>query len=390
MLGLRVTCLVRGNEVKRRFAEKSLPEDMTRTVETYGSAENNIAFVELALTGATLQTASALAETRDCLVDEENVKVLRDDPTAKYCSLLYPRFLDYECGLRAVFTVAMCTNKERFDDERIADLRTKATLEALDSRLFYDESFGKKVRSLGKQGHYVKNDYLETINALADNPIWNDLFNAEDMPTVRAKYNLLKDYRNDVMHFHQMNGREYDSIRKLVIKANEEIQFYLASVQSGMHHSETPANGAAIAAKKLLNSYNDVATILAGFDFGPAVDIGKLASTIWSSDANGALLSQATAISGVASSLTRVFDEYTPIADSLRGSLIDIHCLMPDVKYPMPTLSPDAISTVAGSVDTSQIVGGLAKSVSNAMSAPIADEPDSSQEKGPDSEDPEP
>ena len=74
-----------------------------------------------------------------------------------------------------------------------------------------------------KTWQYTRKEILRNINELDENTLWDKLLGVECVETLREKFNEIKDYRNDVMHAHNINLKQYRSAKRLFQKVNDEL-----------------------------------------------------------------------------------------------------------------------------------------------------------------------
>lgn len=101
------------------------------------------------------------------------------------------------------------------------------------------------------------------------------------MPTFREKRALIKDRRNDVMHYHKMTEAVFDETRELLKSVNAEIDAYLESVRNDVAYPKARAESARVAAQMLSENYSDMLEgIRSALDFSAMYDFGDQFSSI--------------------------------------------------------------------------------------------------------------
>lgn len=254
---MKIVFLVRGNETKTAFASVSLPDGIGRKIGTYGTDDGDLHFVDFSVDGDTLTNARKLATLRDELPLGEDIRMLRDEASAKFCELLYPHFCRFEKGLREAITIATCAEQGNFDDKHVLELEERLSLEALYNLLFVDRKFVKNVQSLTK-GNFTREELEAGLGDLDEKIPWDVLFGPDDMPTIRKNRIEIKDRRNDVMHYHKITEEVFDKTRSLVKTANNEIDLYLNRVRGDISYPRAKAGDARVAAQMINQSYADM------------------------------------------------------------------------------------------------------------------------------------
>lgn len=254
---MKLSFLLKGNGIKKQFVSFDLPGNVRRVIGTYKAEGGNLYFVDFISDGNNLGSAKILAQLRDQLPIDSNVRILHDGASAKFCEILYPHFCRFEKGLRGAITVAICAQQGNFDDERIIDLEEKYTLEHLYRTLFVDDKFLKAAKKLIDRNP-TKDSLKAELDALEEQILWNVLFSDQDMPTLRERRNDIRNRRNDVMHYHKMTEAVFDETRKLLERVNSEIATYHSRVRNDVNYPKANAESAKIAAQMISEKYADM------------------------------------------------------------------------------------------------------------------------------------
>lgn len=319
---MKIAFLIRDEELKNAYAEIGLSDGVNRTVGTYKAEGGDLNFVTFSIEGDTIANARVLANLRDSLTASDDVRRLYDEASAKFCELLYPHLCKFEKGLRAAITVATCAEQGNFDDKRIVELEEHLTLEGLYNMLFIDRRFLAEARKL-TNGSFTRDDLLANLELLNERLLWDLLFGEEDMPTFCKNRAVIKDRRNDVMHYHKMSEATFDETRALLKEVNGEIDTYLNRVRDDVTYPKAKAENARVAAQIISETYDDMLEgirssmdIVALYDFGDQlISIGHI-MTDPSDTSSITSIAQAAANNGSTSSLASIFQT----AVSLNGS----------------------------------------------------------------------
>lgn len=306
---MRLSFLIQCNSTKNEYANASLPDGVTRAIGTYKAEGGDLFFISFSIEGDTIGNARVLAALRDSLPAGDNVRMLKDGASAKFCELLYPHFCRFEKGLREAITIATCAEQGNFDDPRVVEIEEKLTLEALYAVLFYDSGLVKEARNLTKvRGPFTRNELKAMLDTLDENILWDVLFSDDDMPTFRERRIEIKDRRNDVMHYHKMTEVVFDETRDLMKRVNVEIDSYLERVKSDVAYPKAKAESARVAAQILGDTYADLLdSVQSSHDLSDVLDFSDrfgsisqfLAAGIDTSDL-ASTMQVAKSISGVA------------------------------------------------------------------------------------------
>lgn len=235
---MQVSFLVRGEDVRKGFEDVARPEGVSQRVGTYHAEGGDLYYITLQAEGKSLASARVLARARDAVHFEADTRILRDDASAKFGELLYPGICEFERGLRAAFTIAMCSDFEQFDNEWVTSLKSK-DLGRFRDYLLHDETFLKEARSLVQSK--TKDELLSLIKHIEEHSVWSELFGENVMRSVKDCFKAIAELRNDVMHFHTITEESFDFGRRVLKRANREIRAYLADSQHDVDYPKRKA-----------------------------------------------------------------------------------------------------------------------------------------------------
>lgn len=156
-------------------------------------------------------------------------KVLSCESSQYFNNKLYPMVNEFERKLRKLIYLADAISNK--DSKNIGELEKQDFGEIFDL-LFIDENFIKTLKIRvnapknsvyeGKE-RYSKSEITKFINDTVENTLWDKIFGADDVPTLKKSYRDIQTYRNDVMHAHNIGKKTYGKIRYLFNKVNSEI-----------------------------------------------------------------------------------------------------------------------------------------------------------------------
>lgn len=260
---MRLTYLIRNDEAKERFLVEELPAGISRgEVGTYEAEGGKLYLLSFSFKGSSIAGARALSKLRCRLRDDANARLLVDDASSKFARVLYPRFAEFECKLRAAITLATCAEHDNFDDNRVKSLE-ELTLEGLGRQLYYDTSFQDKVKNRTKDS-FTKSEVVDFIVGLREDTVWTQLFGEDSLSTIRENYYSLCDVRNKVMHHKLITEKAYDCARKMLRTAIDELDSYVEGVRSDVSYPKHHAARAVGAAKLIRENYDSMFHDLGG------------------------------------------------------------------------------------------------------------------------------
>lgn len=166
-----------------------------------------------------------------------------------FSNRLYPKFQTYESLLRKIFVLALSPLedediirivKEQTNDKLdLSKIHTIEHIERLQIAELHSLIFEININpvrdlTIHFKDFQNKNEYIlkEMIRNLLPITIWEKHFtpftNSEEVDVLKNNYDRIREYRNDVMHFHTLTYRRYKKIDLLlsdVIKELEELEY---------------------------------------------------------------------------------------------------------------------------------------------------------------------
>lgn len=260
---MRLTYLIKNDEVKDRILEERLPDKVTRgDVGTYDADEGKLYILSFSVEGFTIAGARMLSRLRRKLHDDTNMRLLVDDASLKFAIALYPHFAEYERKLRCAITLATCAEQDNFDNGFVLSLE-RLTLRELGEQLFYDRSFQDKIKSVIKKP-FTKDEISELIVRADENTVWASLFADGSLASVFKNYWVIYDIRNRVMHQRLISARQYDLARKALRESTNELNVYAERVLSDVCYPKRHAERAMNAARLIRENYESIFQNLGG------------------------------------------------------------------------------------------------------------------------------
>ena len=178
-----------------------------------------------------------------------NYSILFDNLSMYFSQKLYPKFQTYELLLRKIFALALSP----LEDENIirivkeqtnakldlSKIHTIERIERLQIAELHTLIFEININPVNDltihfKDFQNKNEYIlkEMIRNSLPITIWEKHFtpftNSEKVDVLKNNYDRIREYRNDVMHFHTLTYRRYKKIDLLlsnVIKELEELEY---------------------------------------------------------------------------------------------------------------------------------------------------------------------
>lgn len=171
--------------------------------------------------GDNRDNAKVLSEINDAIINKFHPTTLVNESAEYYNKILYPLINNFERLLRKYLYIktAIC------DDSKvhglIKDLENK-DFGVLSRILFVDEIFCKTARE-GISKATSREDMIALLEQLDERTTWDIMVEKGTLSAIQENFNILKEYRNDVMHAHNINYERYRKIRKLFDDVNVEL-----------------------------------------------------------------------------------------------------------------------------------------------------------------------
>ena len=91
--------------------------------------------------------------------------------------------------------------------------------------LFTDNEFIKNVRTKinDKSWKYNKDEIIDDLQCISEDTKWDKLLGADIVPTLRKNFITIKNYRNKIMHAHNITTEDYKNIEEMYFKTNKEL-----------------------------------------------------------------------------------------------------------------------------------------------------------------------
>lgn len=171
------------------------------------------------------QSALTLSKINKKITGTYDVITLTNEAAAYYNKMLYPLINKFERDLRKLLYLASKLSENSSDSEAIQDLE-KMDFGKLFDLIFTDEEFIKSVRSTinAKHWNYSKTEIVNYLKEIEENTLWKKLLSAEIAPMLQKNYITIKDYRNNVMHAHNITTEDYLNAEDIYSTVTEELE----------------------------------------------------------------------------------------------------------------------------------------------------------------------
>ena len=168
--------------------------------------------------------AKVLSQINNYVVDHFRPTVLTNESSAYYNRKLFPHINEFERKLRKLLYLKSAIYHGERKIDNIRDLEAK-DLGVIFELLFTDAEFVKAVRTKvnEKTWQFTKKEIIATIQKITEDTVWNNLLGAESVTSLSENFLAVKEYRNDVMHAHNIDTETFREARKLFTSINEQL-----------------------------------------------------------------------------------------------------------------------------------------------------------------------
>lgn len=182
--------------------------------------------VQYEIPGENESVAKRLSEIHCYVMKYYNPTILTNDSSAYFNKRLYPLISEFERKLRKLLYVTSALHPDEDSAKNISGLESKdfGTIFAM---LFVDEGFMKVAKEQVKAKNkdtFTKAELLKLISMLDENTLWGSLLGRETVPTLQKDFVAVRDFRNDVMHSHDIDWERYNLSKKLYGTINKEME----------------------------------------------------------------------------------------------------------------------------------------------------------------------
>jgi hypothetical protein len=206
--------------------EKSLKEEKSK-------------IISFSFAGDEDEAARVLSDIFNKIGDDMPCPVLLLNEASQYYNRkLFPLISDFEVKLRKLLYLVSFLDSNSF--EIIISNLERMNFGELFNMLFIDNNFckivNKKVKDIGSQ--FTESEINDLIENLQGNTLWDKLISEAVTFTLRENYNMVRDFRNDVMHAHNIDYEQYHEIEKMYTIINRELNDALNTIENTLENKD--------------------------------------------------------------------------------------------------------------------------------------------------------
>ena len=195
--------------------------------------------------------------------------VLTNECSAYFNKALYPTVNEFERKLRKLLYLASSLRGDEKSQNVIVRLEEQ-DLGTIFEMLFSDAIFVKKAKETVTKTlswQFTRAELLDALNKLDENKLWTVLLGDDCAKTLCESFSELRNYRNDVMHAHDIGYERFNAAKKLFKIVNNELDLAIGKLIGAKEANTdvTPAdfNSTLSSALAAVHSQVDTSSLLA-------------------------------------------------------------------------------------------------------------------------------
>ena len=222
--------LFTSDKYKDDIEDLVVPEKVTKEVVAIENSE--CWTLSISVAGEGKNAAKMLGPLNRQVCDKYKPTILTNECSAYFNKALYPIVNEFERKLRKLLYLASALNGDE-DSQKVIVRLEERELGKIFEILFSDEAFVKKAketvnRTLSWQ--FTRLELLDAINKLDEKKLWTILLGDDCAKTLCGSFSELRNYRNDVMHAHNIDYERFNKAEKLFKKVNAELDLAIGKL----------------------------------------------------------------------------------------------------------------------------------------------------------------
>lgn len=209
------------NNELETYWSKAKEDDLSPEITYKDFDKTDYWIVKYEKAGNNEQVARQLSEINEKICEEFSPTILTDESSEYFNKSLYPLVNKFERRLRKLLYLKVALYNEEKLKKAILMIEKKDFGSIYDI-LFVDHDFRTKARNEIKELN-TRAEMLEAIDNLHERTAWDILIGNSILTIIKDNFDLLKEYRNDVMHAHNISYDRFKDIKRKFSKANLEL-----------------------------------------------------------------------------------------------------------------------------------------------------------------------
>lgn len=221
-----------GNQHKAKV-QKYKPNPEKIGTETISIKSTDCWIVSYTAVGENEGNANMLSAVNDYIMSNFAPTVLTNDSSAYYNKRLFLKINEFERKLRKLLYLKSALNKDDVAAENIKNLEERG-LGWIFDLLFTDECFMETARKMvrEKKGRFSKHQIVRELESITEDVSWNHLVGENAVAMLREEHEMVRAYRNDAMHAHNINMETFHKAQELFEKVNAQLDVEIGLVMA--------------------------------------------------------------------------------------------------------------------------------------------------------------
>jgi hypothetical protein len=223
--------LFASDDEREQFSKYS-PVNVNKMINDFEDSDCWIAV--FTVSGNTESGAIILSEINEFICKNFHCVTLTNESSSYFNRALFPHINEFERKLRKLLYIASEKSGKKDGAENISELEIM-DLGVIFDLVFTDANFIKQAKTVvnNKSWQFTKNEILNDINAIIENPLGDRILGCNMIPSLRSGFGTLKSYRNDVMHAHNINSENYKKakllFKQVIVELDEAIDNFIST-----------------------------------------------------------------------------------------------------------------------------------------------------------------
>lgn len=163
------------------------------------------------------------------LLDNQKLFILENEAAGYFNKILYPIINKFERLLRKVICVACVLNDQEKD---FASSLEKKKFVDIYNLLFTSKEFILPIKErISDNKHPIsKADLAKLVQETQEETVWSKFIKSEEGVFISENFSIIKDYRNDIMHAHNIGYQDFVEAKKKIVTANEKLEIIVNEI----------------------------------------------------------------------------------------------------------------------------------------------------------------
>lgn len=174
----------------------------------------DLRYITINIEGENQDNAKFLSTVNDVILEDDDLIVVSNEASEYFNKRLFPLVNEFERKLRKLLYLATIDNPDYKNKIQMLEEKDLGTIFGI---LFVDNDLMKTIQKWINENKQLvsKNEIINYLNGLKENDLWSKLFKKNNDDVLKNNYILVKNFRNDVMHAHNINYETYNEATKL-------------------------------------------------------------------------------------------------------------------------------------------------------------------------------